>query len=145
MTENVNVSLEEQVAELQAQVNLLMRGRTISPSRRLESIRQKCRTKYFGTWAEIRDGKVQFGPKGKGYNDYAAIIEIVNKATGLIFKYSKGKSGANCIITELVKSEEDAQEYEAICEKVCKVLLEMIEGKDEDGKVHNGTANLRSQ
>ena len=92
MEETKNITLEEQVAALQAQINLLMTGRTIAPSRRLESIRQKCRAKYFGTRNEFREGKGQFGPNGKGYSDYSAITEIINKTTVILFKYSTGKA-----------------------------------------------------
>ena len=127
MEEMKNVTLEEQVAALQAQINLLMKGRTIAPSRRLESIRQKCRAKYFGTRNEFREGKVQFGPNGKGYSDYSAITEIINKTTGILFKYSKGKSAESCAIVTLMESEEDARAYEAICEKVCKSLLSLMD------------------
>ena len=123
------MTLEEQVAALQAQINFLMgmQGRAISPARRLQNIRNECRSRYFGTWKEMRDGETEYGPSGKKYSDYDAIMEIVNKTAGLLFKYSRGKANDSVIISGLVQSEDDVKEYEAVCDAVCLNLRKQID------------------
>lgn len=134
VTTTESVTLEEQVAALQAQLNFLMSnsGRTTSPARRLQNIRNECRSKYFGTWKEMWNGEPQFGPTGKKYSDYDAIMQIVNKATGLLFKYSRGKANGSVLISNLVKSEEDAGDYEAICNMVCQSLRKQIDDQTKN-------------
>lgn len=117
------LSLEEQIAALQAQIDLIKNGGAgKSLSKQLQQVRLECREKYFGSWDEMREGQVQYGPAGKMYSDYSAIMEIVNKATGLLFKYSRGKSSGRAIISGLIETKEDLEEYREICEKVCEEL-----------------------
>lgn len=92
-------TLEAQVAALQAQVTMLMQGRTVSPATRLRNIRHECREKYFGSFREMRDGETQYGPNGKTYSDYDAIMTIVQKMSDLLFKYSYGMAARSTIIT----------------------------------------------
>lgn len=129
-----SMTLEEQVAALQSQLNFLMSnsGKATSPARRLQGIRNECRSKYFGTWKEMKDGEIQFGPAGKMYSDYDAIMQIVNKATGLLFKYSRGKANGAVLISGLVKSEGDAKDYEAICHMVCQSLRKQIDDQTKN-------------
>lgn len=126
MVADKTTALEQQVAELQAQITLLTKSKTTSLSKRLQNIRSECREKYFGTWDEIRNGKVQYGPDSKTYSDYNAILEIVKKTTDLLFRYSKGKSNSEMTVTSLIKSEKDLKEYEEVCDKVCHELKEKI-------------------
>lgn len=113
------MELEEQIKSLQEQINFLKSGGTsVSPSKRLQHIRSKCRERHFGSWADIRNDRVDYGPENKAYSDYDAIRDIVVRTTDLIFRYSKGKR-TGTTITTLIKSEEDFKEYENICETVC--------------------------
>ena len=114
--------LEQEIADLKALI-FTLKPSTVSPARRLQQVRQECRDKYFGTWTELRDGEVTYGPNGKTYSDYSAIMEIINKSTGLLFKYSRGKAG-NGMITSLICTEKDVKDYEQICDTVCRDLLE---------------------
>lgn len=127
MEQTKTMTLEEQVATLQAQIELLKQGRTASMASRLEKIRRNCRERYFGTREEIIKGQVKFGPKGKSYSDYEALMEIVSKASGLLYKYSRGKGNKSAAITNLVETEQDVMDYEAICNEVCKGLLKWID------------------
>lgn len=113
------LTLEEQIKSLQEQIDFLKSGGTsVSPSKRLQHIRSQCRERHFGSWADIRNGRVDYGPENKSYSDYDVIRDIVVRITDLIFRYSKGKR-AGTTITTLIKSEEDFKEYENICENVC--------------------------
>ena len=113
------MELEEQIKSLQEQINFLKSGGTsVSPSKRLQHIRSQCRERHFGSWADIRNGRVDYGPENKTYSDYDVIRDIVVRTTDLIFRYSKGKR-AGTKITTLIKSEEDFMEYENVCEAVC--------------------------
>ena len=61
-----NMTLEEQVKSLQEQINFLKSGgNMVSPNNRLQKIRQQCREKYFGTWEDMRNGSVDYGPDRK--------------------------------------------------------------------------------
>ena len=62
MTETTTMTLEEQIAVLQAQIAFLMGNRTKTPAKRLEEIRRECRTKYFGTWEDVDKGNTDYGP-----------------------------------------------------------------------------------
>ncbi len=127
MSQITTMTLEKQVAELQAQIELLKQGRTVSTASRLEKIRRDCRDRYFGTREEIIKGQVKFGPKSKSYSDYAALMEIVNKTSGLLYKYSRGKGSKSAAVTNLVETEQDIREYEVICDEVCRGLLKWID------------------
>lgn len=121
-------TLEAQIEELQAQINYLKNGGiTVSPSQRLQRIRKECRERYFGTWDEMRNGEIQYGPSGKTWSDYGAIEEIITKTTGLLFKYSYGKPSSAAQITALLKTEEDEQRYKGICEEICQNLREQVD------------------
>lgn len=113
------LTLEEQIKSLQEQIDFLKSGGTsLSPSKRLQHIRSQCRERHFGSWDDIRNGKVDYGPENKTYSDYDAIRDIVVRTTDLIFRYLKGKRTGTAITT-LIKSEEDFKEYENLCEAVC--------------------------
>lgn len=134
MSEETKIKeLEQEIADLKALI-FTLKPSTVSPARRLQQIRQECRDKYFGTWNEIRYGEVTYGPNGKTYSDYSAIMEIINKSTGLIFKYSRGKAG-NVLITNLINSENDVKAYEQICDTVCRDLLEKFNEYTKVGEV----------
>lgn len=116
------LTLEEQIKSLQEQIDFLKSGGTsVSPSKRLQHIRSQCRERHFGSWADIRNGRVDYGPENKTYSDYDVIRDIVVRTTDLIFRYSKGKR-TGTTITTLIKSEEDFMKYEKICEEVCRGL-----------------------
>lgn len=128
MTQTNETTLEAQVAALQAQIQLLMNGqiKATSPMRRLQDVRRICREKHFGSWNDMREGKMQYGPESKNYSDYSTIMDIITRETGLLFKYSRGKSNGSTVITSLIRSEDDIKEYESICESVCMDLKEKI-------------------
>lgn len=127
MEETTTMTLEEQVAVLQEQITFLMDNRATSPAKRLQNIRSECRTKYFGTWEEIKEGQVDYGPEKKGYSDYSAIMDIVRKTTDMLFRYSIGKSNSGSPVASLITSEEGMKEYRSVCENVCKELRDMID------------------
>lgn len=131
MTQTNETTLEAQIAALQAQIQLLMNGKikTTSPMRRLQDIRRVCREKHFGSWNDMREGRIQYGPESKNYSDYSTIMDIITRETGLLFKYSRGKSNGNTMITSLIRNEDDLKDYEAICESVCSDLKEKILSK----------------
>lgn len=128
MTQTNETTLEAQIATLQAQIQLLMNGqiKTKSPARRLQDVRRICREKHFGSWKDMQDGKIQYGPESKRYSDYDAIMDIVTRETGLLFKYSRGKSNGDVAITSIIMDENDLKDYENICESVCLGLKEKI-------------------
>lgn len=121
-----NMTLEEQVKSLQEQINFLKSGgNMVSPNSRLQRIRQQCREKHFGTWEDMRNGSVDYGPEGKKYSDYDAVRDIVRRVTDLVFRYSKG-ARAGRLVTSLIESEDDFREYEGVCEAVCCGLKEKL-------------------
>ena len=99
----------------------------VSPNRRLQDIRRKCREKYFGSWHQVCQGETAYGPSGKSYSDYAVIEMIVTKLTGMLFKYSIGKANGSVSIMGIVNTNEDAEKYEKICEAVCMDLRQKID------------------
>lgn len=127
MAKTEKLTLEEQVAELQEKLDFLMDNRTTSPAKRLQNVRNMCRTKYFGTWEEIRDEQVDYGPNKKNYSDYEAIMAIVRKTSDMLFRYSIGRNNSGSPVASLITSEEGMKDYESICENVCKNLREMID------------------
>lgn len=127
MAKTENMSLEEQVAALQAQITFLMDNRSKTPAKRLESIRNVCRTKYFCTWDEMREGTANYGPKEKNYSDYSAIMDIVRKTSDMLFRYSIGKGNSGSPVASLITSEEGMKNYEIICENVCRNLRGMVD------------------
>ena len=121
------MTLEEQIAALQSQIDFLKTGgMTTSPVKRLQAIRRACRTVYFGTWNDMKEGKAGYGPEEKKYADYNTIRDIVARMTDLLFRYSRGLSNGGTLIVKLVRSEEDIKDYERICNKVCHEIKEMI-------------------
>ena len=112
MTQTNETTLEAQIATLQAQIQLLMNGqiKTKSPARRLQDVRRICREKHFGSWKDMQDGKIQYGPESKRYSDYDAIMDIVTRETGLLFKYSRGKSNGDVAITSIIMDENDLKD-----------------------------------
>lgn len=127
MTETTNMTLEQQVAQLQAQINFLLGNRTTTPAKRLENIRKDCRTKYFGTFDDIKEGKADYGPDGKWYSDYSAIMDIVRKTTDMLYRYSLGRSNSGSAVSSLITSEDGMKAYKSICEAVCQSLREQID------------------
>lgn len=127
------MTLEEQIAALQAQINFMYNNQTrgVSPARRLQEVRRVCREKYFGSWDDMRDERVQYGPNGKTFQDYDAIMDIIRKEAGLLYKYSRGKAMSGTTITTLVQNEEDLKEYEEICEMICQELKAKIVQKSQ--------------
>ena len=132
--ENRIKELEKEVADLKAYI-LAIKPTGLSPNRVLMQTRRECRERYFGTWAEMREGEITYGPNGKTYSDYSAIEEIVNKTTGLLFKYSYGKPNGGVQIQNLVKTHDDIERYKAICEETCKYLKKKLEEVKENGEV----------
>lgn len=128
MKQTQETTLEAQISALQEQIQLLTNGqvKTMSLTRRLQEVRRICREKYFGSWQDMRDGKMQYGPETKEYSDYNAIMSIITVEAGLLFKYSRGKSNGSTTITNLIRSEDDLKVYESICERICKDLKEKI-------------------
>ncbi len=123
MKTSETVALEAQIAALQGQINYLKSGgMAVKPVQRLQIIRRECREKYFGTLSEMQEGKIQYGPNGKSYSDYSAIMDIISKMSGLLFKYSYGKASGSVQIASLLASAEDEARYKEICDKVCKGL-----------------------
>lgn len=122
------MTLEEQIASLQAQIDFMRNNQTrgVSPARRLQEVRKACREKYFGTWAQMRNGEVDYGPDGKKYSDYDKIIDILAKESTMLYKYSRGKACAGASITSLIRGEEDLKEYENICDRICRNLKDEI-------------------
>ena len=93
-----NMTLEEQVKSLQEQINFLKSGgNMVSPNSRLQRIRQQCREKHFGTWEDMRNGSVDYGPEGKEYSAYDAVRDIVRRVTDLVFRYSKGERAGRLV------------------------------------------------
>lgn len=128
------MTLEDQIKELQAQIDFLKTGGlTTSPVKRLQAIRRACRTVYFGTWDDMKEGKAEYGPEKKKYADYDTIRDIVARMTDLLFRYSRGLSNGGTLIANLVRSEEDMKDYERICDKVCREIKEMISKESRDG------------
>lgn len=122
------MTLEEKIAALQAQINFMYNNQTrgVSPARRLQEVRRVCRERHFGSWDDMKGGKVQYGPSGKTFQDYDAIMDIIRKEAGLLYKYSRGKAMSGTTITTLVQNEEDLKEYEEICEMICRELKAKI-------------------
>lgn len=149
MAEITTMTLEEQIAALQSQINFLMGNRTQTPAKRLENIRKECRTKYFGTFDDIKEGKTDYGPDGKWYSDYSAIMDIVRKSTDMLYRYSIGRPNSGAAVSSLVTSEDGMKAYEAICEAVCRSLRSQIDQitKESENKPemlllpYMGTAN----
>lgn len=134
MAETTTMTLEEQIAALQQQIDFLKNGgMSVTPSRKMQNIRKEIREKYFGSFEEMRTGEIQYGPSGKSWSDYGAIEEIITKASGLIFKYSYGKSCNATQITNLLKTQEDEKRYREICESLCRGLRESIDKYFEEG------------
>lgn len=127
MTENKTMTLEEQVAALQEQINFLMESRTKSPAKRLENIRRECRTRYFGTFEDMKNGNADYGAEGKNYSDYSAIMDIVRKSTDMLYRYSIGRPNHGTAVSLLITSEDGMKAYEAICEDVCRSLRSQID------------------
>lgn len=90
-------------------------------------VRKECIDKHLSTWQKIKEGSCQFGPEKKDYRDYETWIAIIKKETDLLFKYAKGKANGREIITNLVRTEADLEEYRAICDRVCRDLREKID------------------
>lgn len=128
METDKTMTLEEQIASLQAQIDFMRNNQTrgVSPARRLQEVRRSCREKYFGTWAQMRDGEADYGPDGKKYSDYNMITDILAKESTILYKYSRGKACAGATITSLIRGEEDLKEYENICDRICRNLKEEI-------------------
>lgn len=120
-------TLESQIAALQAQIDFLMGNRTQTPAKRLENIRRECRTKYFGTFDDIKEGKADYGPDGKWYSDYSAIVDIVRKSADMLYRYSTGHPNRGTAVSSLITSEDSMRAYETICEDVCKGLREKVD------------------
>lgn len=118
--------LEEQIKMLQAQISYLMNGK-LTPAKRLEAVRRECREKYFGTWEEMSGEKVEYGPDGKQYQDFSIITEIIQKTTTLLYKYSVGKAHSGSQINNLITTEQDLENYKAICEAFCRDLREKVD------------------
>lgn len=129
--------LEQEIAELKAFIFQMKPTINVSPARRLQQIRQDYRDKYFGTWDELKNGQVTYGPNGKTYSDYSAITEIINKSTGLIFKYSRGKTGTGEVY-KLVSTAKDLDDYEQICDVVCRDLREKFDTYTREEEIHAG-------
>ena len=135
MTQTKEQELQTQIATLQAQIDYLKNGGiTLTPARRLRNIRHECREKYFGSWNAMREGETQYGPGGKTYSDYDAIMTIVQKMSDLLFKYSYGKAAGKIVITRLLATEADEQRYKEICERVCKCLRDGIDEYSKESK-----------
>lgn len=118
--------LERELAELKAYL-FYLKPAGISPARKLQQIRSECRNRYFGSWSDMRDGRISYGPNGKNYSDYSVIEDIIRKMSGMLFKYSKGKANGSCVITGMVETKEDFQLYESLCDSVCHYMKEQIE------------------
>lgn len=133
MGTTTTMTLEEQIAALQAQINFMYNNQTrgVSPARRLQEVRRICRKKYFGSWEDEKGEWVHYGPEGKNYQDYDAIMDIIRKEAGLLYKYSRGKAMSGATITSLVQNEEDLKEYEGICEMICQELKAKIVQKSQ--------------
>lgn len=128
MEKTKTMTFEEQIAALQAQIDFMRSNQTrgVSPARRLQEVRKACREKHFGTWNEMRNGETQYGPDGKTFQDYDAVMDILRREATLLFKYSRGFASSKATIVTLVKSEEDLKEYENICDGICRDLKEKI-------------------
>lgn len=126
MVETSTKELQEQIRMLQEQISYLMNGK-LTPAKRLEAVRRECREKYFGTWEEMRDGKAEYGPNEKHYQDFSTINDIVQKATTLLYKYSVGKAHSGSQINNLITTEQDFENYKAICEAFCRDLREKVD------------------
>lgn len=125
-TETVKIKeLENEIAELKAYI-FQIKPSSVSPAIVMKNIRQECRNKHFGTWQEVMNGETTFGPNGKSYSDYSAIMDIIMKSTGLLFKYSYGKPNGGVQLQNLVNTQEDIERYRDICQMVCKDLKEKI-------------------
>lgn len=120
------MTLEQQVAQLQAQIEFLMDNRMKTIPKRLENIRTGCRRKYFGTWEDVREGNTDYGPEKKNHSDYGSIMEIVRKTTDMLYRYSLGRSNSGSPVSSLITSEDGMKAYEAICDNVCRNLKERI-------------------
>ena len=122
------MTLEAQIASLQAQIDFMRNNQTrsVSPARRLQEVRKVCREKYFGTWAQMFEGEADYGPDGKGRSDYRTIMEILTKESAMLYKYSRGKACVGETITSLIQGEEDLKEYENICDRICRNLKDEI-------------------
>ncbi len=127
--------LEKEIAELKDYV-FMLRPSAISPGKAMMAVRKEYRDKYFGTWDELKDGKTTFGPNGKSYSDYSAITDIIMKTTGLLFKYSYGKPNGGVQIQSLLKTAEDMEQYEGICDMVCRNLRQWMDDFTERGERH---------
>lgn len=132
--------LEREIAGLKEYI-FRLDPKSLAPSNKLQKIRKECREKYFGSFYDIRDGNTLYGPKGKSYSDYSLIEEIITKTSGLIFKYSYGKSASSVVITNLVKTDEDVNRYKNICESVCKELREKIDSSVQNGQLKPQSTN----
>lgn len=126
--ENRVKELEKKISELEDYI-FSLKPVTISPASELQLIRKECREKYFGTWKQMQNGETSYGPSNKKYSDYDTILNLIAKATGLLFKYSCGKSMNSSPITSMVRTEEDRKKYREICDMFCKSLLDMINMK----------------
>lgn len=128
MAETVTITLEQQVAYLQAQVEFLLgnQSRAKTPARRLEEIRTACRKKYFGTFNDVKEGNTDYGPENKWYSDYSVIADIVRRTTDMLYRYSLGRGNGGSAVASLITSEEGMKAYEAICDAVCRNLKERI-------------------
>lgn len=119
MTQTKEITLQEQIAELQAQIAFLLDNRAKSPARRLQDIRSECMRKHFGTWDDLKSGVADYGAAGKNYSDYTTVQEIIRKTTDMLYRYSIGKANHGSAVSALIVSEEGMKNYKRICDEVC--------------------------